>query len=498
MSTLSKLGEKTWVFDVSRRFNWFVEYTQILTNTSKTLQETLGFDCSAKNYLILNGDEYYQDDDLARINKVFEKAYRKDQQFFKNLGSKIEKITDDIINYTEVLSKSEYDYTTTRELLVRLMDFQQKYILSFVPSWSRPDLFLENKFRQLIKEKLHLSESEIDEVFTKIATYPADTPLSYQNEPLELLTIAERVKKKNASLGALPVEIERQLQDHMEKYAWMKGPTAIELLYFTEDDYKERLKELLKKDVSFEISRIKNIRNQNDSEFQKVVKKYKFDNELVAFSKTIREFIYLRTFTTEISDKLFYTARKTILNECAKRLRLFNVEIVQLTSDEIGIALQNEGLNYDQLITERDSGFAIIWNDGEIQSLFGDKAIELQEKFEMKNLRNEQMVNQITGRVASKGLVQGYVKIVLSFEDASSVSEGDILVASMTTPDFIAGMEKAAGFVTDEGGITCHAAIIAREFGVPCIVGTGIATKVLKDGNLVEVDANKGIVRILK
>ena len=68
----------------------------------------------------------------------------------------------------------------------------------------------------------------------------------------------------------------------------------------------------------------------------------------------------------------------------------------------------------------------------------------------------------------------------------------------MTTPDYIPAMKKAAAFVTDEGGITCHAAIIAREMKKPCIVGTKIATKVLHDGDLVEVDADKGVVRILE
>ena len=68
----------------------------------------------------------------------------------------------------------------------------------------------------------------------------------------------------------------------------------------------------------------------------------------------------------------------------------------------------------------------------------------------------------------------------------------------MTTPDYIPAMKKAAAFVTDEGGITCHAAIIAREMKKPCIVGTKIATQILHDGDLVEVDADKGVVRIIK
>ena len=68
----------------------------------------------------------------------------------------------------------------------------------------------------------------------------------------------------------------------------------------------------------------------------------------------------------------------------------------------------------------------------------------------------------------------------------------------MTTPDMVPIMKKAAAFVTDEGGITCHAAIVSREMKKPCIIGTKIATKILHDGQLVEVDANRGIVKIIK
>ena len=68
----------------------------------------------------------------------------------------------------------------------------------------------------------------------------------------------------------------------------------------------------------------------------------------------------------------------------------------------------------------------------------------------------------------------------------------------MTIPDFLPAMKKAVAFVTDEGGILCHAAIVAREFKKPCIVGTKFATKILKDGDYVEVDANNGVVRLLE
>ncbi len=104
----------------------------------------------------------------------------------------------------------------------------------------------------------------------------------------------------------------------------------------------------------------------------------------------------------------------------------------------------------------------------------------------------------LKGRMAMPGKAKGKVKIVLDCQEMSKVKKGDILVAPMTTPDYLMAMQKASAFVTDEGGLTCHAAIVAREIGKPCLIGTKTATRVLKDGDLVEVDAEKGKVKIIK
>ena len=106
-------------------------------------------------------------------------------------------------------------------------------------------------------------------------------------------------------------------------------------------------------------------------------------------------------------------------------------------------------------------------------------------------------IREIKGQTAQKGIVKGRVKIVMGHKQIAELKEGEILISPMTIPDFLPAMKKASAFVTDEGGIVCHAAILAREMKKPCIVGTKIATQVLKDGDLVEVDADKGIVKIL-
>lgn len=107
-------------------------------------------------------------------------------------------------------------------------------------------------------------------------------------------------------------------------------------------------------------------------------------------------------------------------------------------------------------------------------------------------------VTEIKGTTAYSGVVSGVARVVTNKKELETIQEGDILVAAMTTPEFLPYMHKAAAFVTDEGGVTCHAAIVAREMKKPCVIGTRFATTILKTGDRIEVDAERGIVKILK
>jgi pyruvate,water dikinase len=120
--------------------------------------------------------------------------------------------------------------------------------------------------------------------------------------------------------------------------------------------------------------------------------------------------------------------------------------------------------------------------------------LKLREPKTKKVVREKQALK---GTPAQLGKVRGKIKIILDPKANQKMKRNDVLVTKMTSPDFLMAIHRAAAVVTDEGGITCHAAIVSREFGIPCVVGTKIATQVLKDGDLVEVDAEKGIVKKL-
>ncbi len=128
--------------------------------------------------------------------------------------------------------------------------------------------------------------------------------------------------------------------------------------------------------------------------------------------------------------------------------------------------------------------------------LFDENKKVIEEFTFSQTVQNQK--DTLRGQVAFSGVVRGEVKVIRHFQkEQDSFCDGQILVTGMTRPEAVSIMKKASAIVTEEGGITCHAAIVSRELKIPCIVGTKIATKVLKDGMMVEVDAHQGTVKII-
>jgi phosphohistidine swiveling domain-containing protein len=183
----------------------------------------------------------------------------------------------------------------------------------------------------------------------------------------------------------------------------------------------------------------------------------------------------------------------------SKQLKLDQKVFENLTQTEILSLFKNQTINKSRILN-RQNVFVSVWNNQ--LPIEGREAKEIIVKFEKQKTK----ANIVFGQIANKGKVVGEVKIIpLDYGNLSKVNSeiekmkiGNILIAETTAPELIVACRKAKAIVTDLGGLMSHAAIVSREFKIPCIVGTKIATKVFKDGDLVEVDANKGIVRKIK
>ena len=129
--------------------------------------------------------------------------------------------------------------------------------------------------------------------------------------------------------------------------------------------------------------------------------------------------------------------------------------------------------------------------------LTGKKAQDFFDKLPKEKLAIQGQVDELKGTCASPGKAKGQIRIIEYPKDIVKMKKGDILISETTYPSLVPAMKNAAAIVTNAGGLSCHAAIVSRELGIPCIVGTKIVTKIFKDGDLVEVDATKGVIKIL-
>jgi pyruvate,water dikinase len=134
--------------------------------------------------------------------------------------------------------------------------------------------------------------------------------------------------------------------------------------------------------------------------------------------------------------------------------------------------------------------------NGTIYILQSRPITTIGNKKEVKDISGQKVSAKIIlqGQGAAPGIASGRVVIIRDVKDTGRVKEGDILVTKMTSPDMVPAMRKVAAIITDEGGLTCHAAIVSRELGTPAVVGTKTATNVLKNGQLITVDGEKGLI----
>ncbi len=216
------------------------------------------------------------------------------------------------------------------------------------------------------------------------------------------------------------------------------------------------------------------------------------DDEKEMF-RMIKELGYIKDARDDYRRKgVFYI--QSLFAEIGKRMGLSLRETAYLTEEEILLFLDGEQVNVSRS-KKRQEGFLLYLKDNKVVCV--DHAIN-EELRKIGFSEEEAKIKEIRGTVACQGKARGPVKIVRTVHDLLKVKKGDILVAITTHPDYVPAMQRAAAIVTDEGGMLSHAAIVSRELGIPCVVGTTNATKVLQPGQEVEVDATHGIVKVIK
>ncbi|NTU98823.1 hypothetical protein HGA64_02350 [Candidatus Falkowbacteria bacterium] len=242
------------------------------------------------------------------------------------------------------------------------------------------------------------------------------------------------------------------------------------------------------------IEKIESDRREHKNVNLKPVKKSKLNKRLERCVEIGSEIAFIRTNLAELFSMVSY-AYFPDLKLLADEYQISLTDIMKMLPEEVVKLCKTSKLPPD--LPKRKSQFGIVADRGGINLIYDQELAILAEKFSYL-YKPSASLDEFSGVSAFNGIVKGVARIVLEAKDIGCVGEGEIIVAPETTPDYILGMKKASAFVTNQGGITSHAAIVAREMQKPCVIATKIATEAIKDGDLVEVNANKGIVKILE
>lgn len=287
------------------------------------------------------------------------------------------------------------------------------------------------------------------------------------------------------------------LKAHQNKYDFLACSENFDV--FDLKYYMKRLQEMIKRsenEIYKQIAETSPDKERMKKEREDLIKKYNLSNELVHIIDVARIYSHQRMMIRLFWSKGIHVWGK-MLREFARRINISEIDIQYYTREEINNYFAKKEIVSVTELEERKKPCIYAIFDRQKPVLFkGEEAKLIYDKYLKDEIKDNTMLK---GTIANKGIKVGKVKLLAHGENMVTqiyeMEKGDILVTGNTRPDMMLALEKASAVVTDEGGICSHAAIVSRELGIPCIIGTVRATKMFKDGDIIEVDANNGIVK---
>ncbi len=422
--------------------------------------------------IMINGHTVVNKGDLHVLQAKFREACdAEDTMFFQRINNTSMKVFNKHAALVEKLRK-----TSDEKLFHDVLDF----CFEAIPPW-----FVSVVLSDYAGDVLAQKAEEKGLPLSRILSFIPHRETLMLKQHREVVEIKQKLQEKNL-LGLVQnnvkkslIEIKkypelwRKIEKHVEEFEWVGthhfwgDPLTIEKLLREAAIAKHVQEEPVEGEVPRDLQFLANV--SGDTQF-------------------------LRTYSPEVFDLVVYRA-KNMLTKIAANWNLTYEELLLLTGLEIKEHLKNETQPNKEGLLKRKTGAGILKvNGSELVICDAGEITEFEKLFAPQADTN---VTQFSGVIANKGYGRGRAKVFLVPENLQKMQEGDVLVTPMTTPDFVPLMKKAAAIVTDIGGLLSHAGIISRELGKPCVIGTKVATKVLRDGDLVEVDAVKGIVKKL-
>ncbi len=366
-------------------------------------------------------------------------------------------LEDELNEYKNYLSHFKEEIQSSENALHKITTFFEK---SKQSARTIPYFYLERSLQKDLQQE-NISPDQIPSALTDTTRASLELEKLYTKYESEIKEYKETQKK-------IPQELHNDLQNFCDRFAYL-GMIYFKGRPWTQTDVFAMLLHL----------------NPHNSKQYKTLK----EENLTPSAQTLAQLLKLRTQKWELMCYGAFLFRKFMIDSFSNLIHY--EDILSLRIQEL-IDLFKGSYPPADIKQKRDAFVLEITQNGVVLT---EKEKDIPEE---KRDSTYADIQSIKGMTAQGGKVQARVKIILSPDDGFKMKDGDILVTKMSTPNFLPLMKKASAFITDIGGITSHAAIISREMKKPCIIGTQNATKVLNDGDLVEVDADNGVVRILE
>lgn len=471
-----------WVKTISRR-EAIIRSELIVRGAALNIPCITNTQCN--NFLFVlqkgQGSAYFDEDQIKEMGKALAKRIAKNPEVVSKHIQGLQQASEELVEVAEAESKGNLERLSLKNLKQRFEEFVEAH-LKFSPYMMTP-FAVEKICYKKVKEALARFK-DTDKLLEELLV-PSELPAVIL-EQRELAELAQKIKQKKIK------NYQPLLEKHWQKYCWLSvySPTdkPYNLSYF-----RGRLEGLLQTNI---------LSKQIDEALSKVqaaeekLEELKLHSETVQLIELLRQYVFLRTYRVEMLCRAYHLVRP-VFTEIAKRADLQLSDLAVLNLNEILNFLEGEKLPPEKELSRRKGRYAYLMRNGKLGFYVGKQVDKMLEEELSGGRAGLGEIKELVGSVACRGYAKGRVRLATK-DNISSFQKGEILVTTMTSPDFTLAMQKAVAVVTDEGGVLCHAAIVSREFGIPCVIGTERATKVLKDGDLVEVDADKGIVRKLE
>lgn len=478
-----ELHKFDWIKLLNREASY--AFNLVLCNSNVgDLGEIYGAKTSTFWYNDLTRGVYYLKSEMTGVGEAIWQRLDEDKNFAKRDAALCRKRCNELVAFSRQIVKKDVVKLTDTGLKFLLTKFAAIYQsgFPFMVSPHAVERYFEGKIRDQVQDEKALA----------ILLSPASTDDQERNSALKLASYAKKFGQDD--------HFEQLLSFHWQSFCWL-SLWSVNEEPLTREHFREEINNILEKvtNPEREIRRLQMEEKQRRVIFEKTLRKISVSRALRDQITLLQEYIVLRTYRKNaICQAHFY--HLPLLFEIANRLSLTKQEVRLLSYGELikGLADKISANKLQRLARNRAKGWAVLMWRGKVTTVTGTgKIVQAMEQYQIVPL--PQIVEKVLkGNTACRGRVVGKVRVIYKLSEIGKVQPGDILVAKMTTPDYMIAINKCAGIITDEGGITCHAAIVSREFGIPCLIATHNATKLLRDNDLVELDATNGVARVIE